>query len=296
MNDRDPTRLAVLLAAAIGLLAITPVLLRTAFEGLTDMTDMTDGVRRSADSTGAADTPPPPPAAPDSGLDWTQIGAVAGSLIAAILLLAGVATARAWVKRRRIASQADRDVIAEQWDKAHNVLGEVSDSFAAYNADLADQIFARPLLADTTEPRTAAFIAAYNTAQAAAFDSRPHNRKLADTALATATAARDAWNAAAAHATTVGLGDLQPHQRVSLRRAKLLLEQALDPALSDDNRNVVITKIVDLVASASTVTAPPIRALINQSITRQLSQHAEPTDARRLPASPPAASLHKVPR
>lgn len=270
MNNRSYFHSAIVVLGAIVLFATMPWVLKSVFATLDD----TDTPAADDHPTAPAAPPPQTESTSGSDIDWAHIWMIVGIVIAALLVLAAGVVTTLWVRRQRTRSRVSRETVEEQWNKAEATLSDVSDSYAAFNADVADQIFTRPLLADTTEPHTAAFISAYNAAQAAAFTSRPDDKKLADTALAEAVAARDAWDAASAHARNVGLGDLNPRQRVSLRRASRLLEQALDPGTTSDNRNNLIDKIVDLVTDVTTaadVKTPPIRSLISDSVTRQLT-------------------------
>lgn len=223
-------------------------------------------------------TPPAPaeptPSAPEAPTDYTTLWIICGAVAASLIVIAVAVLAYHKMSQAR----SRRDVLVKstraQWTKAADVLGTIDADYAAYHADLADRLFTRPLLDDTNDPHTAAFLDAYTAARAAAYDSRPLDRDLAERAVTTALAARDAWNTASRHARDTGLS-LQPAKREKLTRARKLLDQALDPTITDAYRDNLLDRITTLIAEAGARRIPPVRALVAESVQRQLDTQAK---------------------
>ncbi|MBN0985706.1 hypothetical protein JW365_23840, partial [Gordonia sp. BP-94] len=214
------------------------------------------------------------PSAPEAPTDYTTLWIICGAVAASLIVIAVAVLAYHKVSQAR----SRRDVLVKstraQWTKAADVLGTIDADYAAYHADLADRLFTRPLLDDTNDPHTAAFLDAYTAARAAAYDSRPLDRDLAERAVTTALAARDAWNTASRHARDTGLS-LQPAKREKLTRARKLLDQALDPTITDAYRDNLLDRITTLIAEAGARRIPPVRALVAESVQRQLDTQAK---------------------
>ncbi|WP_338857909.1 hypothetical protein WDY80_24500 (plasmid) [Gordonia hongkongensis] len=229
---------------------------------------------RQPTSTDAPPTPPQTPSAPEASADYTTLWIIGGAVAASLIVIAVAFLTYHKVRQAR----SCRDVLVKstraQWTKAADILGTIDADYAAYHADLADRLFTRPLLDDTNDPRTAAFLDAYTTAHAAAYDSRPLDKDLAERAVATALAARDAWNSAARHARETGL-NIQPAKREKLTRARKLLDQALDPTITDAYRDNLLDRITTLIAEAGAHRIPPVRALVAESVQRQLDTLAQ---------------------
>ena len=223
-------------------------------------------------------TPPAPaeptPSAPEAPTDYTTLWIICGAVAASLIVIAVAVLAYHKMSQAR----SRRDVLVKstraQWTKAADVLGTIDADYAAYHADLADRLFTRPLLDDTNDPHTAAFLDAYTAARAAAYDSRPLDRDLAERAVTTALAARDAWNTASRHARDTGLS-IQPAKREKLTRARKLLDQALDPTITDAYRDNLLDRITTLIAEAGARRIPPVRALVAESVQRQLDTQAK---------------------
>ena len=223
-------------------------------------------------------TPPAPaeptPSAPEAPTDYTTLWIICGAVAASLIVIAVAVLAYHKVSQAR----SHRAVLVKstraQWVKAADVLGTIDADYAAYHADLADRLFTRPLLDDTNDPHTAAFLDAYTAARAAAYDSRPLDRDLAERAVTTALAARDAWNTASRHARDTGL-NIQPAKRGKLTRARKMLDQALDPTITDAYRDNLLDRITTLIAEAGARRIPPVRALVAESVQRQLDTQAK---------------------
>lgn len=223
-------------------------------------------------------TPPAPaeptPSAPEAPTDYTTLWIICGAVAASLIVIAVAVLAYHKVSQAR----SHRAVLVKstraQWVKAADVLGTIDADYAAYHADLADRLFTRPLLDDTNDPHTAAFLDAYTAARAAAYDSRPLDRDLAERAVTNALAARDAWNTASRHARDTGL-NIQPAKRGKLTRARKMLDQALDPTITDAYRDNLLDRITTLIAEAGARRIPPVRALVAESVQRQLDTQAK---------------------
>ncbi|PKZ62819.1 hypothetical protein CYJ73_24910 [Gordonia terrae] len=223
-------------------------------------------------------TPPAPaeptPSAPEAPTDYTTLWIIGGAVAASLIVIAVAVLAYHKVSQARSHRAVLVKSVRAQWVKAADILGSVDAEYAAYHADLADRLFARPLLDDTNDPRTAAFLDAYTAAHAAAYDSWPLDRDLADRAVATALAARDAWDSASRHARDTGL-NIQPAKRGKLTRARKMLDQALDPTITDAYRDNLLDRITTLIAEAGARRIPPVRALVAESVQRQLDTQAK---------------------
>ncbi|WP_431840051.1 hypothetical protein [Gordonia hongkongensis] len=272
-------------AATVAPLAIGGVILSSVGAVLTLVGPDPDQDRQPTTDAPPAPTPPAPapteqtpieqtPSAPEAPTDYTTLWIICGAVAASLIVIAVAVLAYHKMSQAR----SRRDVLVKstraQWTKAADVLGTIDADYAAYHADLADRLFTRPLLDDTNDPHTAAFLDAYTAARAAAYDSRPLDRDLAERAVTTALAARDAWNTASRHARDTGLS-LQPAKREKLTRARKLLDQALDPTITDAYRDNLLDRITTLIAEAGARRIPPVRALVAESVQRQLDTQAK---------------------
>ncbi|AFR51557.1 hypothetical protein [Gordonia sp. KTR9] len=234
---------------------------------------------RQPTSTDAPPAPTPPapveqaPSAPEASTDYTTLWIIGGAVAASLIVVAVAVLAYHKVSQAR----SRRDILVKstraQWAKAADILGSIDADYAAYHADLADRLFTRPLLDDTNDPRTAAFLDAYTAAHAAAYDSRPLDKDLAERAVATALAARDAWSSASRHARETGL-NIRPAKREKLTRARKLLDQALDPTITDGYRDTLLDRITTMLADAGAHRIPPVRTLVTEAVQRQLDTPA----------------------
>ena len=234
---------------------------------------------RQPTSTDAPPAPTPPapveqaPSAPEAPTDYTTLWIIGGAVAASLIVVAVAVLAYHKVSQAR----SRRDILVKstraQWAKAADILGSIDADYAAYHTDLADRLFTRPLLDDTNDPRTAAFLDAYTAAHAAAYDSRPLDKDLAERDVATALAARDAWSSASRHARETGL-NIRPAKREKLTRARKLLDQALDPTITDGYRDTLLDRITTMLADAGAHRIPPVRALVTEAVQRQLDTPA----------------------
>lgn len=273
-GDRHPRGVILAISGVGGMLvgAVLPMVVKSLLP-TSDSSAVTATTTPPAPSPTPASTPAPAPASTghhlDTGLIGTWVPIIVAVLIVVGLFGVGLPKAReAWSRRRTRV-----DAVRAQWAKASALLAEVDDEYAAFHADLADRIFLRPLLDDTNEPLTAAFLDAYTEAHAAAFESQPISEDLAATALRTAQAARAAWTKADAHARRVGLGG-DPAQRGKLTIARKLLNQALDPGITDAHRTNLLDRITALIAEAGATTTPPIHTLVTDAVQHRLGHLA----------------------
>ena len=266
-------------AATVAPLAIGGVILSSVGLVLTLVGPGPDRDRQPT-SPDASPAPPPPapaeqtPSAPEAPTDYTTLWIICGAAAASLIVIAVAVLAYHKVSQARSRRAVLVTSVRAQWVKAADVLGTIDADYAAYHADLADRLFTRPLLDDTNDPHTAAFLDAYTAARAAAYDSRPLDRDLADRAVATALAARDARDSASRHARETGL-NIQPAKREKLTRARKMLDQALDPTITDAYRDNLLDRITTLIAEAGARRIPPVRALVAESVQRQLDTQAK---------------------
>jgi hypothetical protein len=136
-------------------------------------------------------------------MDWAPLIWI--GCITAALVLAGYATKRI---RRRIADhEKTKRTLESDFANAEVVYSDVAAAYAGYLADPQDRYFARPLLDDIDDPYTAAFIDAFVLANDLRPDVCPDGRERVQVFADAAQEARIAWDAAAAHARDVGMGD-----------------------------------------------------------------------------------------
>lgn len=94
------------------------------------------------------------------------------------------------VEPERASRQAHADQITRVWADAKRVHQQVLDEVTAWEFDLEDRLFLRPLLADVNDPLTARWIEAREAMNLAMPDSQPRDLAACERALEAAQAAR----------------------------------------------------------------------------------------------------------
>ena len=230
----------------------------------------------------------PPEPSTDGGIPtaWLIIIlAVAGATIVLVGFGVGLhALTQRW-RRARTAKQEETKRLLDRWTRARTSYRRTRDEYDAFLLDPADQLWGRPLLNDVNEPLTRSFLDALADAEAAMDPDFPDDADRVDAALSAATALSNTWNQARRHAEAHGLLHPRDEQmRTALRRARGLLDQALDPAAGASYDAIVdkIREIMDTlpirtpdVASVLTATAAQ-KALERGSDHRQLTAAHEP--------------------
>jgi len=146
-------------------------------------------------------------------------GVVAAGMLGGVAVAGGGAAAVAYRRRRRSAAEWIATLTAR--------FDAVREEYGQYQSDLL-AVLDRPALADSSVPRTAAFITAYGVAQ----DTERVVRKTrsAQTVAAYEAAVRDletAWRIAREYAARVGTDAIPAHERSKVTRAVDALRLAL---------------------------------------------------------------------
>jgi hypothetical protein len=210
-----------------------------------------DSARRSQPAT-------TPPAVPDKPTDWTTAITIGGVAFAIVIVIAAGIGVAVWRSRHleharqranRRQSQLDR------WATAGAAFNEICSALAEFETDPESVYFNRPLLADVTEPASAAFYTAFAAAQ----DLHTENVPVDDdtiTAFAAATAAaRTAFDAADANARRkarngIVRGDrtLTTGERRKVGQAQKLMAQAADASATSQFARTAHDKALSLLA------------------------------------------------
>ncbi|RRQ25597.1 hypothetical protein DK926_22815 [Rhodococcus sp. Eu-32] len=184
--------------------------------------------------------------------DWTPLlwaGAVLAALVAlAVLVYLGVRTRSHLADRKKAQATLEADFAT-----ASTVYAEVAAAYADYLADVY-AIFERPLLDDTREPRTAAFIDAFAGATALKTDTCPATPERVQAFADAARAAQKAWKSADEHARATGMGKLDTAGQRTVRHIKSALAIAIDEAAAPGERDTALDTVRRL--SAGLITIP----------------------------------------
>lgn len=184
--------------------------------------------------------------------DWTPLlwaGAVLAALVAlAVLVHLGVRTRSHLTDRKKAQATLEADFAT-----ASTVYAEVAAAYADYLADIY-AIFERPLLDDTREPRTAAFIDAFAGATALKTDTCPATPERVQAFADAARAAHKAWESADEHARAIGMGTLDTAGQRTVRHIKSALAIAVDDAAAPGERDTALDTVRRL--SAGLITIP----------------------------------------
>lgn len=227
---------------------------------------------------------------PDSGPDinWGLILSIVGIVVACLLALAAIATVIYLVQKRVRATRRDasarRVALESKWTQARETLAEVRSEYNSYLLDAADRLFVRPLLDDPEELLTATFLTAYGDANAVDYETCPYDPDMISRSLSNAQRAATAWKVASSHAKRVGVGDLSPADRGRLRKARSLLDTALDPATTDELRTTILDKITDLLNSVDSPKQHKSPHEVVSDVIRHTPQLQAKADQLQLPA------------
>ncbi|MGC5401912.1 hypothetical protein ACPXCP_40000 [Streptomyces sp. DT20] len=159
--------------------------------------------------------------------------------LAGCAVSAGIAAVAApFISRRRRRKAAQRKRGAAALDRRRAIEADHDDVREAYGRYVADvlAVLDRPALDDVTVPTTARFHHAMDAAQ----DAR-HGEDL--TAYREAVSIlKTAWRAADGHARKTGVRHLPEEERATIRKARALLERALDSAGGEHERQAAYAK------------------------------------------------------
>ncbi len=201
-------------------------------------------------------------------IPWEIIGLV----LLALAVLAAAGAGVAVLRRKRL----DRLAAAKQNAVDHAAaLAQYNDVASAYAAHVTDphSFFERPLLDDIRDPRTAAFVEAFDAATYLRTDTVPTDpRRIREFAAAAALAHRT-WRAAYEHATAVGFTDPVFDTR-TVERITASLTVARDDGATADERRAALDAVARLTAGAQPVpdrVTAGLRAAIESAARRELT-------------------------
>lgn len=174
-------------------------------------------------------------------------------------------------RESRASGQPRRDQIraaqVELWTKGLADYRATCDELVAFETNL-ESIFDRPLLGDVTEPATAAFYTAFETAQQLHLENIPCNDDHIHRFVAAAKAARRAFADADTNARTkasnnIGAGnrDLTAVEVRRMRLARKTLALATDPAAAPGEVQAAYEKITELLDGVTQIPASAQRKM-----------------------------------
>lgn len=217
----------------------------------------------------ATDTAATASDAPTEPFNWTPIIWIAA--VVGVLLAIGLV---AWLAARRARSLRSRagthELRAVRWEAAVRVWQTITEALMEFETDPAS-IFDRPLLGDVTERATARFYEKFD--HAANLLPEPGDRSGIDPGpfADAAAAALRAYRAADENARTRARRNIGPAGRVlsddevtTLRRARKLLNTALDEAATASEAMAAFEQMRDLVESVLEIPMPLARTVTTQ--------------------------------
>lgn len=210
------------------------------------------GGRDSNRTEASKPEPPPEPPAPDTPSDpfnWTPILwilAVLAILIVAAILVALLVYLVGRLRRARAHAKQQRRARDQAWSDAFAMWAQVKSDYTTYETD-PQRVLSFPLIADVTEPETAAFHRAFDKAHSLARGTMPDNEADIEAFATAVDEARIALRAAIAHATKIGTTHLTTDQRDKLRRAQRALATALDENAPAGERQNALDRVATLI-------------------------------------------------
>lgn len=205
-------------------------------------------------------TPAPEPAEPAAPVPWEWIGAIAGIVVATLLvgILIWFLISRGKVnladrkKRAEARAQRQKDLNAK-WAASlatHNTLDE---KWASYEESL-DSILANPLMRNLEDPAVAAAVRAMGRAQSLRSASAPHLGLDETIASSGASDYLDAVNeyqtaleAAQRKSELRGLDEFSKSDRDKIELARRMLAMAMDPGATESERQTSYERVIKIV-------------------------------------------------
>lgn len=259
--DSEWTRIAKFLMAPIVLLvplAALPVLAKT-FSGLINP-DSAHSTPTPTPAPGISHPTPAPPVA-DNPTDWTTAVTIGAIVFAIVIAIAAGIIFVVWMSRHREHTRqraARRETQRNRWAKAVNNFNEICAALAEFETDPESVYFTRPLLADVTEPASAAFYTALGAAQDLHTETVPVDDPTITEFAAAVAAARTAFDIADANARRKARngivrgerGDraLSLVERRKVGQAQKLMAQAVDASSTPQFARTAHDKALSLLA------------------------------------------------
>jgi hypothetical protein len=277
-------------ALAIGLINFGPTFVKTMLAATGASTSTTSPSPTPSATTTAASpepssTPSPTPSPVPDGLnhtdsthpvDWSFLPSTLG-----VLAATATATGLVYLAWRTVSTQRDRRRDAatkrsaqqQRWAIGERSLAETSTHVMEFETDPESVYFTRPLLADVSEPATAAFYTALAEAHALCIDTVPTDDQQITAFVTAATNAQRAFTAAndnALRKARLGVihGDrkLTRDQTRKLGQARKLLAQALDPANTPELATHAHAKVQELIDDVGLIVPERLTATTVRSI------------------------------
>lgn len=225
-----------------------------------------------------APSPAPPPAHDTTGpaIDWSFLLPTAGALAAAAALIGVIYLATHAIttrRQRRDVAAAARTAQLQRWSIGERAIQETSTQLMDFENNPESVYFTRPLLADVTEPDTAAFYTAFTEARSLHVETAPTDDEQITAFVTAATAAQRAFTVAndnalrkARRGVIHGGRKLTEHETRKLGQARKLLAHALDPANTPELANQAHAKAQDLIDEVGLIIPERLTATTMRSI------------------------------
>lgn len=255
---------------------LLPTVFKTLRHADTASTPTSDAPTSPSTSAAPPSTPPASPA-PQPDVDpasWLVPMGIAAAGIAALIglsiviarIIAGRRTARRQATQRRAAQ-------LQRWAAGEKALTATSAALMEFESDVESVYFTRPLLADVTEPLSAAFYTAYSDALSLQLDTVPTDDDQIAAFVTAANAAHRAFTAAndsalrkARCGVVHGDRELTPAEARKLGQARKLFAQALDPANTTEAAATAHSKAQDLLDEVGLIVPERLASTVVRSI------------------------------
>lgn len=229
-------------------------------------------------ATPTASTQPAPdaPSATTFHPDWTLVAGVLAILVG-IGVLVAVAVALGHLISKHRAARRDADLYRQdqitRWETGQRVFRTVAQQLTEFEIDDEAVHFSRYLLADITEPLTAAFHEAFSKASALNLERTPSDDAHITAFITAADEAQRAFEAAndnALRKARVGIisggRQLTDAEQRRLSQARKLLNQALDPESTHSEATTAQTKAYRILDEVGVVVPERLKARTIRSI------------------------------
>lgn len=205
-------------------------------------------------------TQAPEPAAPPAPVPWEWIGAIAGIIVAVVLvgILIWFLISRGKVnlaeRKKLVEARAKRQKsLNAKWADALATHATLDEKWASYEESL-DSILANPLMRNLEDPAVAAAVRAMGRAQSLRADSAPHlglNETISSSGasdyLDAVNEYRTAFEAAQRKSDLRGLDEFSKDDRDKIELARRMLAMAMDPGATESERQTSYDRVIKIV-------------------------------------------------
>lgn len=267
-------------AVLCGALWMFPTLFNTLPHADTASTPASDAPPSPGPSPVPTSTPPasqaPQPDSVDPASWLVPIGVAAAGLAAVAGLIGlGILIARIITRSKAARRQAQqrRKAQLQRWAAGEKTLNATSAALMEFESDVESVYFTRPLLADVTEPLSAAFYTAYSDALSLQIDTVPTDDDQIAAFVTAANAAHRAFTAAndsalrkARRGVVHGDRTLTDAETRKLGQARKLFAQALDPANTTEGAAAAHSKAQELLDEVGLIVPDRLATTVVRSI------------------------------